>query len=155
MKHLILPLAFLFLLTGCENKTVFKKYNKLENMTWRRFNNLDFEVPVEKGKSYDFYFSLRHHTDYPYNFIDANVTFYTPNGERRSREHHYILINTDFEWKADGMGELWDIDLPIRKNMTFKKSGICKVNFENKMPKMITPGIIEVGLVVKESSKKN
>jgi len=49
------------------------------------------------------------------------------------------------------MGELCDIELPIRKDMIFNKSGICRVRVENKMNKAETPGIIEVGLIVKNA----
>ena len=69
----------------------------------------------------------------------------------RSRDYHFRLKNTKLEWKGDGMGELWDIELPIRKDMLFNKSGICKIRIENRMRKVETPGIMEVGLIVKKS----
>jgi hypothetical protein len=51
------------------------------------------------------------------------------------------------------MGELWDIELLIRKNLKMKKEGVCKVRIENKMTKLQTPGIMEIGLVVKKASE--
>ncbi|MBC8320944.1 MAG: hypothetical protein H8E34_09500 [Bacteroidetes bacterium] len=153
MKQFIIPVIFAFLLTGCNSSTVFKEYEKFDDISWNRLYYLNFEVPVQKQESLDFYLALRHHTDFLYSFIDVNVTFFTPDGETRSRDYHFRLKNTDFRWRGDGMGELWDIELPIRKEMIFNKDGICKVRIENKMKRAETPGIIEVGLIVKKAEE--
>lgn len=148
MKNIILFLLLNIFFAGCNNNSVFKEYRKMDNVSWNKFDVQEFEVPVVKGKPIDLLFALRHHTSFPYKFIDVNVTFYTPDGEIRSKDYHYRLIGTDLKWKGDGMGELWDIELPIRRKMTFKKSGICKITIESRMNKLELPGIIEVGLIV-------
>jgi len=150
MKAIIIPMIITLLLIGCNNNTVFSEYNKFDDISWNRMDFLNFEVPVQENENLDFYIGFRHHTDFPYGFIDVNITFYTPDGEIRSRDYHFNLKNKKSEWKGDGMGELWNIELPIRKNMIFNKTGICKIRIENKMKKMETPGIIEVGLTVKK-----
>ncbi len=152
MKKYTFFVLVALLLLGCNNTTIFKDYKKMDNISWNRFDIVEFEVPVKKGKPMDFYLSLRHHTNMSYKFIDVNVTFFTPDGEMRSRDNHYRLIGTDLKWKGIGMGDLWDIDLPIRKEMLFNKSGVCKIKIENKMSRLETTGIIEVGLIVKKSN---
>lgn len=151
MKQTIIFLFIVIILSGCKNDTVFKEYRKMDNLTWARFDIQNFEVPVNKGEALDLYFALRHHTDFPYNYIDVNITLFTPDGEMRSRDYHYRLIDTDLKWKGDGMGELWDIDLPIRKDIKFNKSGICKIRVENKMNRPQIPGIIEIGVIANKS----
>ena len=150
MKLSLVSIFFIFL-SSCHNPTVFREYQKLDNMTWNRFDILEFEVPVNEGDKLDFDLALRHHTDFPYNKLFVNITFNAPDGEMRSADYAFNLKDDNGKWLADGMGELWDIDLPIRKEMPFYQSGICKVKIENNYPKFDTPGIIEVGLVVKES----
>ena len=153
MKYFILPIVIVLFLAGCNSNTIYKDYNKFDDISWNRLDILDFELPVVKKEPLNFYLAFRHHTNYPYSFIDVNITFFTPDGEMRSKDYHYRLKGTDFKWKGDGMGELWDIELPIRKDMLFNESGICRVKIENKMNKMETPGIIEVGLIVRKSEK--
>ena len=48
------------------------------------------------------------------------------------------------------MGDLWDINIPIRKNFKFSAKGVLKVGFENRMPRTDTPGIIEIGLIIEK-----
>ena len=151
MKKFFVLIIITAFFISCNSNTVLKEYKKFDDISWNKFDILNFEFPVEKNEGLDFYFALRHHTDFPYSFIDVNITFYTPDSEVRSRDYHFRLKNTKLKWKGDGMGELWDIELPIRKEMIFHKSGECKVRIENKMRKAETPGIIEVGLIVKKA----
>jgi gliding motility-associated lipoprotein GldH len=145
----IIPLLFVALLLSCGNGTVFKKYHRFDNITWDRFEVLNFELDAKEGQPLDFDFLFRHHTLYLYDFIDVNITFYTPSGATLSRDYHFMLKDEEGNWKASGAGDLWDIAFPIRKEMKFSKGGICKIRIENKMTKINTPGVVEVGLLAK------
>ena len=150
-RTLFISIIISFLLTSCGNDVVFRKYNKMANVSWNRFDIQNFEVPVKKGDVLDFYLSIRHHPDFPFDKIWINVTFYKPDGSMRSRDYEFDLKDKDGKWLSDCMGELCDIDLPIHKELAFNKTGNCRVRVENKNSKYETPGIIEVGLVVKRS----
>ena len=153
MRRLLqIIIIFSVLLGACTNHTVFKHYKTFDKISWNRFDILQFEVPVNAGDYLDFNLALRHHTYFPYGYIDANITFYPPGGGMRSADYHFKLKDKNGDWKANGMGELWDIELPIRDSLYFNKDGICKVRVENKMTKIETPGIVEVGLIVRKSN---
>lgn len=152
MRQIIfLSILSILFLTSCGDSVVFRQYNKMENVSWNRFDIQNFEVPVEKDDVFDFYLAIRHHTDFPYKKVWVNVTFYKPDGSMRSRDFDFDLKDENGEWLGDGMGELWDIELPVHNEMTFNQSGTCRVRIENKNSKYETPGIIEVGLIVKKS----
>jgi len=149
----VLPsLIIILLLTSCNSNTTFKEYKKFDDISWNRFDILEFYVPVQKKEPLDLYLALRHHTNFPYSYIDVTITLNTPDGEMRSRDYRFRLKDTDLKWKGSGMGDLWDIELPIRKEMLFNKNGICKIQIENKMHRVETPGIIEVGLIIKRNT---
>lgn len=154
MKRILFILIIpILLLSSCDDSVVFKQYNKMENLNWNRFDYQVFEVDVEKDELLDFYLAFRHHTDFPFDKLWVNVTFFTPDGATRSRDYDFDLKDENGKWLADGLGELWDIELPIRKEMLFNKSGICKVRIENIHSKYDMPGVVEVGLIVKESKE--
>ncbi len=152
-RPVLFYLALIILFSSCREAAVYRDYVKLENLNWKRFDILEFDVPVKNGDQLDFYLFLRHHTDFPYDKLFVNITFYSPDGEMRSRDYDFNLKADNGKWLADGMGELWDIELPIRKGMPFYQNGKCKVRIENKYPKYDTPGIVEVGLIVKRSKE--
>ncbi len=145
-------LVFL-LISSCGNRTVFKEYRAFDDVSWNRFDIQNFEVPVKENDELDFYLIIRHHSYFPYDYLDINITFYIPGGEMRSGDYHFDLKDEQGNWLADGMGELWDIEIPIRKKLTMHEEGICKVRIENKMTRLEIPGIIEIGLIVKKASK--
>jgi len=151
MKRVLIIISLLILVSSCDNRLVFKEYRKFENISWNRLNILKFEVPVTAGEELDFSLFLRHHTDFPYKKLYVNITFYSPSGDMRSAEYDFNLQDEKGNWLADGMGELWDIELPIRQNMRFGADGICKVQIENKYSKTETPGIVEIGLIARKS----
>lgn len=147
-------LTSLIILTSCYRESVvFREYIEMDNMTWNRFDILEFEIPVKENDVFDFKLFLRHHTDFPYDKLFVNITFYSPGGDMRSRDYDFDLKDYRGDWLAKGMGELWDVEILIRKEMPFFENGICKVRVENKYPKFDTPGIIEIGLIVQKSEK--
>ena len=123
----------------------------MENVSWNRLDFLVFEVPVNENDILDFDIALRHHTSFQHDYLYVNITFYAPDGEMRSADYDFKLKDADGNWLADGMGELWDIEIPIRQEMPFYQTGICKVRIENNYPRIETPGIIEIGLIVRKS----
>ncbi len=147
-------LISLIILTSCLRESVeFREYVEMDNMTWNRFNTLEFEVPVKENDVFDFKLFLRHHTDFPFDKLFVNITFYSPGGDIRSRDYDFDLKDYRGDWLANGMGELWDLEILIRKEMPFYENGICKVRVENKYSKLDTPGIIEIGIIVQKSEK--
>jgi len=152
MLKLIPIVIITLLLVSCTNNPSFEEYKKFDDISWNRFDSLEFEFPVQKKDALDFYLVLHHHADFQYATIDINITIYTPDGEMRSRDYHFKLKDTNLNWKGEEMNDMWNIQLPIRKELLFNKGGICKVKFENKMSLVETHGISEAGLIVKNSS---
>ena len=134
-----------------EIKQVFKENKQFKDLGWERFDILDFEVGVEKGQLLDFDLIINHLPDYAYDYLDVNITFYTPSGASLSRNYHFNLKDKNHNWKSTLKDNVLQANLVIRKEMTLSKTGICKVRIENKMTKIETPGIISIGLQVKEN----
>lgn len=154
MKRIFYFILFsAILISSCREPSVFREYKKMDNMVWQRFDVPVFDVAVEQGDLLDFYLHLRHHTGFPYDKLYVNITFNSPDGDSRSNDYDFELKDEKGNWLADGMGDMWDIEIPIRKEMLFNKKGICKVRVENKYPKYDTPGIFEIGLVAKRSEE--
>ena len=153
MKRLLLLIFLYLIIASCDKQLVYKEYRTFDNVSWNRLNILEFNVPVNQGEELDFFLFLRHHTYFPYDKLYVNITFYSPSGDIRSAEYDFNLKDEKGKWLADGMGELWDIELPVRQNMLFNENGVCKVRIENKYTKTETPGIVEIGLIARSSEK--
>lgn len=121
-------------------------------MVWDRFTTFEFEIPIEKtGVPYDLVFALRHHTDIPYDNVEINFTMHTPGGETRSRDYNMKIRDREGNLLGDGLGELWDVEVPLRKGFVFTEKGTCKVEIANRMTRLKTVGILEIGFIVSKS----
>ena len=153
-KNLLSVLLFLVLLS-CSRGKVFEKHIKMDNLVWNRFNELSFEVPIrDTSDSYDFYVAIRHHTDIPFPRIKINFYMSTPDGETRSLDKMIYLKDENGKLLGDGLGELWDVVVPIRKGFRFNVAGDCKVEVSSRMSNVDLPGVMEVGLIVRKSKQK-
>ncbi len=150
MKKFIFPLLLVVLIMGCKNNSnEIIKYNKFDDNSWNRLDIQSFKFDVKDSIPVDFYFLLKHNSDLKYSYINVVVTFYTPDGEMRSRQYHYRLKDTNLNWKGIKTGDIWTVELPIKKNMIFNKSGVCKIELENKITKMENTGVTQVGIMLK------
>lgn len=147
-RALIISILIVFI--SCSGGTVFKEFIKMEKLSWNRFQVLKFNVPVKKNTSYDFQVVIRHIPEVPFNGLPVNITLQTTSGETRSLDYTIRLKENDGKLKADCMGDLCDIIVTIKDDLRFTEDGICDVTLSNRMHKVESPGILEVGLIVKK-----
>lgn len=149
--------AFILLLfSGCGgNKKIFEKYHKFSDLSWNRFDIVTFEVPVpEGGLDADFYLAIRHIPEIPYQSLKYNFTFIMPSGEIRTADYELAFVDKEGNMQSDCMVDLCDISAPVRKGLLVSDAGTLKIEIENKFTKVEMPGIMEVGLIVKESEEE-
>ena len=126
----------------------------MDQLSWDRFNILHFEFPVEDTeKEYDFFISIRHIPQIPYKKMEVNFTLYTPEDDMRTGNIELRLVDLEGESLSKCLGDLCDIELPLRKNFKFSAKGKARIEIENRYTKIKMPGIMEVGLIVRESKK--
>jgi len=143
---------FVFFFYSCTNSTIFKEYHKFEKQSWNRFEFLNFEMAVEESEQeYDIYLSVRHLPEFPYRKMDINFTMFLPSGEMRTADHELIFSDREGKGLSECLGDYCDISFPLRTGFVFTETGTVKFEIENKMTKLDTRGILEVGLIIKES----
>lgn len=146
---------FFFLITiatSCNKDSVFDKNHDFNNNTWAKTEIVTFETNIEDVESeYDIYISVRNASFYAFANVIVGLTIETPSGESRMMQHDLIVKNTDGTFKGDGLGDIYDISIPVFKNMLFKDKGKYKFIFDNRMHLVEMPGIMSVGLIIKKS----
>jgi gliding motility-associated lipoprotein GldH len=150
-----LAIVILFTISiSCGRGKIFEEHRKIPNMTWDRFQTIKFDVPVEKtGVPYDLVLALRHHTDIPYDEVEINFTMSTPGGETRSRDYIIKIRDREGNLLGDGLGELWDLEVPLKEGYVFSEPGICHIEIANRMTRLKTVGVMEIGFIVRESKE--
>lgn len=139
------------MLTSCGPGTIFHEYESMDNYSWNRFQVVEYDVPIEDiSTGYDIILTIRHIEQIPHDKILVNFTFYTPSGEMRTMDHDIRLRSPEGKLLGDGMGDFWDLQVMMREDFRFNEEGTCKFEIHNRMPRVQTIGIVDVGLIVKK-----
>ena len=153
MKKLLL-LLFIVFLFACNKKTVFEKFEKFDTNEWAMNKVVQFDVPIDDTSSlYNIAIPVRHIENYPFDGLLVNVTYYSPNGEERTKNYKLKFRDAAGNFIGDGSGDIWDEYSVIMKKMQFNAKGTYKFEITNAMDKTPTPCIMEVGLSIEKGKK--
>lgn len=142
-------------LTGCGKGKLLEEYHRFSNLSWNRFDILTFETNLEKQENlYDISLAVRHLPEYPYDHLDIHLTIISPDGSERSSAHTIEIKDKEGRLLGKGLGDYWDVVLRVMEGITLTGPGKLIVEIENKMTRLETPGIIEIGLIIRESKQK-
>ena len=156
MKRILFFAVLSMLFSGCDsNKPISQMYN-FKNATWERFKLLNFELAVKTTRhTYDLSLEVRYNENFHEKTLPVNVVMTTPDGEQRIKEYTFFLKDKDGNFQGTKNGEIFQMMIPIRNDVRFYKTGVCKFEIENLNPKYFTPGIIEMGVVMERAKKVN
>ncbi len=149
-KPVYIVFVLLLTLISCSGKHFFESKHTFEGNVWKRFDFVIFEVPVNKGDVLDFYISVKYSMVFG-DELPLNITFYTPDGEMRSREYDFNLKGGKAVPHKNSGEPFFVKTFNVHKGMSFNKNGICKVRIEQKLPKFETVGIKSITLTAEKS----
>ena len=151
LKGKLMIYILIFLMSACDNNIHYNYFEKFNNNSWNRFSELNFEFPVnESGIEYNIYLLIKFDKSFSNDELLINTAFYTPSGEERFTKYDIKVRDKNGEFIGEKQDNLIKLKFSLRKDFRFSKDGICKLEVENRMTKIETPGIIGIGIVVEK-----
>jgi len=150
-----LIIALLFISISCKKEsTVYSKYYYFEKQEWSSKDTAKFRVDIIDTTSLcDVNIKIRHGELYPYSNLYVFLTTIYPDNRKQTDTIECILANSKGEWYGSGLGDMYDITLPIKKNIRFAKSGVYQFYFVQAMRQDPLPNISEFGFEIIRVSK--
>ena len=150
-KFLFLLIAFLFL--SCNKNVVYTKYQTFEENQWYAKNKAIFDVEITDVNSLNnVSLMVRHADSYPYSNIFLFVETTYPDGKTTKDTMEVILSNNKGEWQGNGAGDIFDLKVPIKKNVRFPLAGKYKFAFQQGMRTDPLPLIMDFGFEIEKSN---
>ncbi|GIV26430.1 MAG: hypothetical protein KatS3mg027_0244 [Bacteroidia bacterium] len=148
--YLSIVLLIIFSLFSCKKTSVvYSKYYYIEKEEWQSKDTAKFRVDIIDTISLcDVNIKIRHGELYPYSNLYLFMTTIYPNGSVQKDTIECILANSKGEWYGSGLGDMYDITLPIKKNVRFSKSGVYQFYFVQAMRQDPLPNISEFGFEI-------
>ncbi len=150
--------SFLFLVliffSACNRNVVYSKYHTFKNNVWPASEKAVFDVMIKDTLSLNnISLMIRHADDYPYSNIFLFVTSSYPDGRVISDTMEVMLANNKGEWQGSGAGDIFDLKVPVKRNIRFPRSGNYQFQFAQGMRVDMLPLIMDFGLEIEKVSK--
>ncbi len=153
LKLFIVPvLLCLFFFSSCDSNRIFEENRKIPTEGWSSGNILKFDVDITNLViPTNFFINVRNADGYPYNnlFLFVKTTF--PDGKIADDTLECILADEKGKWLGTGMGDIYDNQIPFKKNVRFPVAGIYKFEMQQGMRSDVIPLIMDVGLRIEKT----
>ncbi|MCK4345973.1 MAG: gliding motility lipoprotein GldH [Bacteroidales bacterium] len=160
MKHftaVLQVLAFLlfFSMLSCDPDRVYEENVLITEHKWNRNNLLQFQVNItDTVSSFNLYVNIRNGGDYSYRNLFLFINTYAPTGQWVRDTVNCILANEKGKWFGSGIGDIYDIQIPYKKNVRFPYPGIYSFTFEQAMRTEELSHVYDVGLRIEKTKPK-
>jgi len=154
MPKIKLGLAFplvILLLSACNSHVVYSKYQTFTDNEWSAKNKAVFDVEINDMQTLNnISLMVRHGDSYPYSNLYLFVTTNYPDGKIKKDTMEVILANEKGEWQGSGAGDIFDLKIPIKKNVRFSLPGKYQFTFEQGMRVDPLPMIMDFGFEIEK-----
>jgi len=146
-----LILSLILILTSCDPDRVYEKNIAIPDEIWNRFNIVKFNVEItDTISSHNIYVNIRNTRMYPKSNLFLFIKTTSPTGLFVCDTLECILADEKGKWLGKGLGDIWDNQIPFKKNVRFPNSGIYAFELEQAMRIPDLPFIMDVGLRVEK-----
>ena len=155
--HFPVVLFVFSILISCSESVVIEEYKDIPNGIWHVDSLASFEFEIEDTLTwYDINYNVRYAADYAY--FNLYVTYYIEDSIGsivESELQNLVLFDKKTgEPLGQGLGDLYDREIPIFQKYRFKKSGKHFFKVKQFMRIEELPGILAFGVRIADSSQE-
>jgi gliding motility-associated lipoprotein GldH len=155
IKVLFVIATLSLVFVSCDRNRVYEQNIKIDDYIWDSQNAIKFEFEIKDTAAlHNVYINVRHASVYPYNNLWLFIKSSAPNGQINVDTLECKLADEKGKWLGEGLGDIWDIRIPWKKNVRFPNNGKYIVEYNQAMRIDKLPGIMEVGLRVEKIELK-
>jgi len=140
-----------FTLSSCDKRRVFEENKVIPENVWNKDSIMKFDVSVTDALTpTNFYINVRNADGFPYGnlFLFIKTTF--PDGKTANDTLNCILADEKGNWLGSGMGDIYDNQIPFKRNVHFPRAGKYVFEIQHGMPLENVPLIMDVGLRIEK-----
>ncbi len=144
---------FSVLVSSCNKNVIYTEYRKFNENEWFVKEKAVFEVDIkDKTSLNNISLMVRHADGYPYSNIFLFLETTYPDGKMEKDTLEVILANTKGEWMGSGAGDIYDLKVPIKRNVKFPLTGKYKFAFQQAMRTDPLPLVMDFGFEIEKSN---
>ena len=148
----VLVLSLFILFFSCDPSRIYERNIKIPEGVWDHNQPVQFEVAISDTITpYNLYINVRNSGMYPMQNLYLFITTTAPSGHSVKDTVQIMLADNKGEWLGKGLGDIWDLQRPYKKNVRFAQTGKYMFEFEQAMRLEKLPFILDVGLRIEKT----
>lgn len=148
----IVCLLFVLLFSSCDNSRIFEQNYSIPESGWDQTNSAKFDVDIKDPSTpANFYINVRHADGYPYANLFLFIKTVFPNGKLSNDTLECVLADDKGKWLGSGIGDIYDNQIPFKRNVRFPVAGNYHFEIEQAMRTQTVPLIMDVGLRIEKA----
>ena len=150
----IIVLTFLLLLSSCNSNVVYTNSQAMAEDTWKLMDIPAFKVPItDTLNSNNVIFTIRSGSSFPFRNIYLFVITTSPDGKKITDTLQYNLADQKGKWYGKGFGDVHELNLPFKSNVSFPLKGIYEFKIQHGMRIENLKGVYDFGLRIEKYRK--
>lgn len=145
-------MLFCFFFSSCDSSRIFEENKDFPETGWDSSSVVKFAVDIkDPATPANFYINVRNADGYPYSnlFLFIKTTF--PNGKQSLDTLECQLADDNGKWIGKGIGDIYDNQIPFKKNVRFPMAGLYSFEIAHGMRMTTVPLIMDVGLRIEKA----
>ena len=144
--------ACLLLLSSCDSNRIFEENKDIPETGWDSSNVVKFAVDIkDPATAANFYINVRNADGYPYSNLFLFIKTKFPNGKQSNDTLECLLADEKGKWIGKGIGDIYDNQIPFKRNVRFPMAGTYTFEIEQGMRSTSIPLIMDVGLRIEKA----
>ena len=145
-------LVFVIFFSSCDSARIYEENQTIPENVWSSDNVLKFNVTVVDTISpANFYVNVRNADGYPYNNLFLFIKTIFPTGKISDDTLECVLADEKGKWLGSGMGDIYDNQIPFKRNVRFPIAGKYTFEIQQGMRVDKIPLIMDIGLRVEKA----
>ena len=145
-------LLFILFFSACDSARIFEQNREIPESGWEQTNKVKFDVEIkDPATAAHFYINVRNADGYPYANLFLFIKTVFPNGKFSNDTLECVLADEKGKWLGTGIGDLYDNQIPFKRNVRFPIAGAYHFEIEQGMRMENVPLILDVGLRIEKA----
>jgi gliding motility-associated lipoprotein GldH len=145
-------MVILFISQACDSRRIFDENSEIPEGIWDKNKIIQFSVNVtDTISTHNIYINVRNASGYPFSNLYLFITTHSPKGGVLHDTVELTLADEKGKWFGNGLGDLWDNQIPYKMNVKFPNKGIYHFEYVQGMRNLKLPCIMDVGLRVERT----
>ena len=150
MYKLLSYFIIIIIFTACKPSTHFEQTIEFERDNWVKFKDLEFEIPVEAGKTYSFIGSFTTDSIYTRRKLELGFYLYLPGDEQRLEDKTIRVRDLEYQALGDKVSDGYLLQETLKKKLMINEAGLLKLQIVLHSSQLNNYGIKRLKLKVIE-----